>query len=143
MIPVSLDLEGPDVALITTVLTASNLGLGMAAWLNAQEDFDPTQTWIAQLGGLGGGVLGSLFTMLATGEELAITRGAVIGSMAGIGVGALVTAKTDLGSGFSERQGTGRLASMDLPGDWTVQLSPTVLEDGEMGTWIGLSATGL
>jgi hypothetical protein len=97
MLRESLGLEGRAGAglLLTSSVLGSDLGLGLSGLVTSGlVDMSPTRFAIVNLAGLGGMVTGMLTAGFARGEPL--REGNVIGSLAGLALGTVVTAFFDL-----------------------------------------------
>jgi hypothetical protein len=97
MLRTSLGLEGREGAglLLTSAVLGSDLGLGLTGLVTSGlVDMSPTRFAIVNLAGLGGMVTGMLAAGFAKGEPL--REGNVLGSLAGLALGTVVTAFFDL-----------------------------------------------
>lgn len=122
------------------LLATSDLAAGAAAWAGSANGFlDPKNTAIASLGGLTGATLGTLAMFMITEDQEPVAVSAMVGASAGLLAGALLTPK--IRSSRKPKQ-QARLLLPDLPGDWSMALSPTVLENGDMGAYVGVKAFG-
>lgn len=123
---------------IASVLVASNLGAGFAAWAGSESGFiDPANTGVANLGGLTGATLGTLAVLMASPDGQPTAQGALVGATLGIAGGALLTPRIS-----SRKTARFRPSLPDLPGSWAVQFLPTVMENGELGAHVGLQGRG-
>jgi hypothetical protein len=122
------------------LLATSDLAAGAAAWAGSSKGFlDPKDTAIASLGGMTGATLGSLAMFMITDDQEPVAIGAMVGATAGLVGGALLTPKIRNSRKPKEQA---RRVLPDLPGEWSMDLSPTVLENGEMGAYVGVKAFG-
>jgi hypothetical protein len=122
------------------LLATSDLAAGAAAWAGSSKGFlDPKDTAIASLGGLTGATLGSLAMFMITEESQPVAVGAMVGASAGLVGGALLTPKIRSSRKPKEQA---RRVLPDLPGEWSMALSPTVLENGDLGAYVGVKAFG-
>ena len=137
---IALDADWEDYQHMSVLLAASDLASGWAAWAGFESGYiDPKAASIASLGGLTGATLGSLAVFMVTDEATPVSVGAMVGATAGMVGGALLTPKIQKSRKSKEQT---KRSLPDLPGDWTVALSPTVLENGEMGAYVGVKAFG-
>ncbi len=137
---IALDADWENYQHMSVLLAASDLAAGWAAWAGSEGGYiDPKAASIANLGGLTGATLGSLAVFMVTDEPTPVSVGAMVGATAGMVGGALLTPKIQKSRKSKEQT---KRSLPDLPGDWTVALSPTVLENGEMGAYVGVKAFG-
>jgi hypothetical protein len=76
---------------------------------------------------------------MITDDQEPVAIGAMVGATAGLVGGALLTPKIRNSRKPKEQA---RRVLPDLPGEWSMDLSPTVLENGEMGAYVGVKAFG-
>ncbi|MCB9744497.1 MAG: HEAT repeat domain-containing protein [Alphaproteobacteria bacterium] len=142
LVPVAAGAElDPDQLMLSTLLV-SDLGLAGAAILQSPAvGLQPRSTLLPQLGGVSGATLGALGAALVTGDGEVIAGGAVLGSLLGFGGGALLEVNQ-----AKKRQTRTSLSlprpDVDLPGQWSVMASPTVMENGEMGGQVMVTGVG-
>ncbi|MEE2752330.1 MAG: hypothetical protein VX519_12930 [Myxococcota bacterium] len=140
LVPIALETEGSEADYVLTILAASDIALGLAAWAVSKEDFlDPRDTLITQLGGVGGATLGALAASMASEESSNIASGALIGATAGMVAGSFGQrwrASNPVASNVRSNPRSNPL--LNLPGDWSVNVLPIQLAPGEMGTWMGI-----
>ena len=137
---VAFDLDLSDAQYVTGLLVASDLaalGAGYAA--SRFGFFDAKDTAFANLGGLTGATLASLGAFMATDDPESVALGAMVGATLGIVGGAAATPAIKKRLGKAE---VSKLDLPDLPGDWALSLTPSVMENGEMGAYVGLRASG-
>jgi hypothetical protein len=137
---IALDADWENYQYMSVLLATSDLAAGWAAWAGSESGYiDPKAASIASLGGLTGATLGSLAMFMVTDDATPVTVGAMVGATAGLVGGALLTPKIQKSRKSKEQS---KRSLPDLPGDWTVALSPTMLENGEMGAYVGVKGFG-
>ena len=136
LVPIALEMDGEDADYILTILAASDVALGLAAWGLSKEGFlEPRDTLITQLGGVGGATLGALAASMASDESSSIATGALLGATTGMIAGTFA----QRGRTPSPSQARTHFKPLrNLPGDWSVNVLPVQVSPGEMGTWMGL-----
>jgi hypothetical protein len=119
------------------------MGLG-AAIISERTDTTPKDTMVPQLCGVAGATLGSLGVFLATEEEQPVAIGALTGATVGLGVGAIIGPKLNLGSRpVATAWEMLPKPDIDPPGQWSFSGLPAMQADGSMGAVLSLSAHGL
>jgi len=137
---IAIDPDWSDRQSAAVLLASSDVGAGFAAWAGSDSGFvRPQDAALASLGGLTGATLGSLITFMATDEESAVAVGSMIGATLGLAGGAYLTPRLRK-KGKAKEQVALRVP--DLPGEWRWSLSPALMENGDLGAQIGLSAFG-
>ena len=137
---IAMEAEGEAYQQMGVLLAASDLAAGWAAWAGSERGYiDPKAASIASLGGLTGATLGSLAVFMVTDESAPVSIGAMVGATGGLIGGALLTPKIRNSRKGKEQA---RRVLPGLPGEWSMDLSPTVLENGEMGAYVGVKAFG-
>ncbi|MCB9793088.1 MAG: hypothetical protein H6741_10215 [Alphaproteobacteria bacterium] len=149
--PLALGLDGEPVdLLLPTALSAAGFSLGGALLQLPAVGLEPRRAVMPQLAGVGGASLGALGVSLFTEDTQSIAAGAVIGSTAGLGLGALVEKQLgpELEAQREARQEKreGRLLRRlwrDLiPGQVSMGLSPGPGPVEDPGLGLQLSVTG-
>ncbi len=133
LVPVALGLEGEAADLVLGVTITSDVFMGLAALSQTDGiDLDPRATVLPQLGGVGGAVLGSLGSGLFVADGQAISAGALVGSVAGVGVG--IALERRYGSEWIPR-------ASRLP-DVRLVSTPVVIDRSESGMALGFAVEG-
>ena len=141
---VALDLDLPRS--MPVLATALSMDAGLAAGgliLSDKTDFGPRDTLVPQLCGVAGATLGSLGVLLATEEEQPVAIGALTGATVGLAAGSVLAPKLDLGKASAAIQDVLPAPQVDLPGTWSFVALPAVQQDGQLGTSMQLSVSGL
>lgn len=142
MTPLALQLDGDTAGLVlsTTITGDAFLALGGLA-ISPLVGLDAQKTLLPQLLGVTGATVGALVPAMVSTEGHTVAMGALVGSTVGLlGGGAIQVLRPD-----STRQALliPRPLALKPPGTWSVQLTPTVLEDDRPGLYAGISARGL
>ena len=131
--------DGEPSAAIATTLVASDLAAGLAAWAGSSQGIvDPSVAGVTTLTGLTGATLGTLAVLLGSDDGQAVSVGALIGATVGLGAGAAYVSR----SPKAEESALGAIRLPDLPGEWSFNLAPTLMENGDVGAHVGVQGFG-
>jgi hypothetical protein len=126
--------------IVGSLLASSDAAAGLAAWAGSEAGFiNPEDAALASLGGLTGATLGSLAVFMGTDDESSVAVGAMVGATLGLGAGAVLTPR--IKSKMKNLEKVARYLP-DPPGVWRFSLSPTMMENGELGAYVGLKGFG-
>lgn len=136
LVPIAVVPNGDPEGLLLT--SAVGIDAGVAAGIGLVAlGVEPRQTVRPQLAGVGGATMGAMLVALATEDGQSVAAGAVVGSVVGLGAGALWEQSRAQKSSLVLAK-----PRLDLPGQWSVMAMPSAMEDGSLGGYVSLSAAG-
>lgn len=137
--PSALGLElGPSGRVLAPLIAGNAALIGGGVLLSERTlGLEPSATWLAQLGGLGGTVLGAGVGAALRPEPQAVSAGALVGATAGLVTGGVLRAARG-----PRPAPTVSLRPPRLPGTWSACATPATMQDGSLGLSAQVSATG-
>jgi hypothetical protein len=136
LVPIAVVPDGDPEGLLLTSAIGIDAGVALGVGL-VKLGVAPRQTVRPQLAGVGGATMGAMVVALGSDNGQAVATGAVVGSLVGLGAGALWESNRTQSSSLSLAK-----PRVDLPGQWSVLAMPSAMEDGSLGGYVSVSAAG-